>query len=110
MTAREHIVSDPILDDVKAPVLAVMWCCSVGVTWTLELRRLDCGNSVGTIVDWISSGVPICQPEPAREMARKLLAERGFHLFQDSCAGPNTRTRHSIGYVYDEHQADRPGG
>lgn len=86
-------------DDVAAPVLAAVWCCSVGATWTVELRRLDRGTALGTIVDWISSGVPISQPEPEEALTRELLAERGLYLFPDPSAGPGTHTRHSIGYV-----------
>jgi hypothetical protein len=52
----------------------------------------------GTIVDWISSGVPISQPEP-EALARELPAECWLHLFRDPSAGPCTRSRHSIGYV-----------
>lgn len=77
-----------------APVLAVVWCRSVGASWTLELHQLDGGK----IVDWISSGVPISQPEPDA-LARELLAERGLQLFRNSYAGPCTHSRHGIGYV-----------
>ncbi len=49
-------------------------------------------------MDWISSGVPISQPEP-EALARQLLAERGLQLFRDSSAGPGTRSRRGIGYV-----------
>lgn len=76
-----------------------MWCCAVGTTWTIELHRSDCGTALGTVVDWISSGVPISQPEPEEALARELLAERELYLFPDSCARPSTYSRHSIGYV-----------
>lgn len=51
--------------------MAAVWCRSVGTSWTLELHGLDGGTALGTILDWISSGVPIAQPEPdtlAREL------------------------------------------
>jgi hypothetical protein len=81
-----------------APVLAAVWCRSVGTSWTLELHQLDSDTAPGTIVDWISSGVPISQPEP-NVLTRELLAERGLHLFCDPSAGPGTHNRHGIGYV-----------
>ncbi|MGQ0779457.1 MAG: hypothetical protein ACT4NY_34410 [Pseudonocardiales bacterium] len=95
MTGREQAVVSSISDD----VVVAMWCCSVGATWTIELHRLDCGPALGTLVDWISSGVPISQPEPEEELARELLAERGLYLFRNLCARPSTYSRHSIGYV-----------
>lgn len=49
-------------------------------------------------MDWISSGVPISQPEPDA-LARGLLAERGLQLFPNSSVGPCTYSRHGIGYV-----------
>ncbi|MGH3896960.1 MAG: hypothetical protein ACRDTA_01650 [Pseudonocardiaceae bacterium] len=82
-----------------APVLAAVWCCSVGATWTIELHKLDRGTALGTTVDWISSGVPTSQQLPHEDMARDLLAARGLHLYLDSTAGPCTHSRHSIGYV-----------
>jgi hypothetical protein len=82
-----------------APVLAAVWCRSVGTFWTLELHQLDSGAAPGTIVDWISSGVPITQPEPPKALDRELLAERGLHLFHDPSAGPGTHNRRGIGYV-----------
>ncbi|MGH3941506.1 MAG: hypothetical protein ACRDTG_23330 [Pseudonocardiaceae bacterium] len=71
----------------------------MGATWTIELHRLERGTAWGTVVDWISSGVPISQPEPEEALVRELLAERGLYLFPDSGAGPSTYSRHSIGYV-----------
>ncbi|MGH3774618.1 MAG: hypothetical protein ACRDRR_02595 [Pseudonocardiaceae bacterium] len=82
----------------SAPVLAAVWCRSVGTSWTLELHELGPGMAPRKIIDWISSGVPISQPEP-EPLARELLAERGLQLFRDSSAGPGTRSRHGIGYV-----------
>jgi hypothetical protein len=81
------------------PVLAVMWCRSVGTFWTLELHQLYQGTPRTTLTDWISSGVPITQPHPPEALARKLLAERGLWLFCDSVAGPCTGTRRGIGYA-----------
>lgn len=51
------------------------------------------------MVDWVSSGVPISQPQPPEELARELLAERGLAQFGDSSVGPCTYNRHGIGYV-----------
>ncbi|MGH3804245.1 MAG: hypothetical protein ACRDTD_29745 [Pseudonocardiaceae bacterium] len=93
-----------------APVLAAMWCCSVGATWTIELHQLDSGTALGTTVDWISSGVPTSQRQPPDDMARDLLAARGLRLYLDSTAGPCTHSRHSIGYVCadaEQHRYDR---
>ncbi|MCA1704989.1 MAG: hypothetical protein LC808_17690 [Actinobacteria bacterium] len=84
---------------VVAPVLAAVWCRSVGTTWTIELHELDRGTSLGTTVDWISSGVPTSQRQPHEDMARDLLAGRGLALYPDSTAGPCTQSRYSIGYV-----------
>ncbi|MGH3751451.1 MAG: hypothetical protein ACRDRP_01945 [Pseudonocardiaceae bacterium] len=79
-------------------VLAVVWCRSVGTSWTLEFHELGHGLAPGKIIGWISSGVPISQPEP-EALARELLAERGLQLFHDSSVGPGTRSRHGLGYV-----------
>jgi hypothetical protein len=81
------------------PVLAVMWCRAVGTSWTLELHQFRRGTPRTTLVDWISSGVPISQPEPPEALARTLLTERGLQLFGDRFAGPCTGTRHGIGYA-----------
>jgi hypothetical protein len=80
-------------------VLAAVWCRSVGTAWTLEPRELDRDMALGTIRDWITSGIPIPQPEPPETLARELLAEHGLHLFSDSSAGPCTHNRRGIGYV-----------
>lgn len=82
-----------------APVLAVVWCRSVGSFWTLELHQLHRGTPHTTLVDWINSGVPITQPQPGDALARELLAQRRLWLFCDSSAGPRTSTRQGIGYV-----------
>ena len=71
--------------------LTAVWCCSVGATWTLELRELDHGRPFGAIVDWISSGVPVSQPAP-EALAHELLAARGLRLFSDSPANPPPAT------------------
>lgn len=85
--------------------LAAVWCRSVGTTWTLELHELDRDTTLGAIVDWISSGVPVSQPAPD-ELARELLAERGLRLIRDSSAGPRTHSRHRIGYVCADTELD----
>ena len=63
-----------------------------------ELHRLDGGATSGTIVDWITSDVPISQPE-SHTRTQELLSERGLHLFPDCSANPSTQNRHRIGYV-----------
>jgi hypothetical protein len=99
LPARKYAVGRPTADDAAAvPVLAAVWCRSVGTSWTLELHELADGAALGTIMDWISSGVPISQPEPDA-LAGELLAERGLQLFRNSYAGPCTRSRRGIGYV-----------
>lgn len=84
-----------------APVLAAVWCRSVGTSWTLELHELDEGTTPRKIMDWMSSGVPIAQPEP-QALANEMLAERGLQLFPDSSAGPCTHSRQGIGYVCED--------
>jgi hypothetical protein len=91
----------PTLDPAAAvaPVLAAVWCRSVGTSWTLELHQLGSGGTTPTtIADWITSGVPISHPQP-NALAHELLAARGLHLFPDPCAGPGTHNRRGIGYV-----------
>lgn len=56
------------------------------------------GGTLGTIIDWISSGKPISQPEP-EALARELLTQGGLQLFRDSSAGLSTHNRRRIGYV-----------
>ena len=99
-TAQEHALGPPTSHDMArtAPVMAAVWCRSVGTSWTLELHELGDGTALGTIRDWISSGVPIAQPEPDT-LVCELLADRGLRLFRNSCAGPCTDNRHGIGYV-----------
>ena len=98
------VTRDDVAAAVPALVLAAVWCCSVGATWTVELHDVDHGAALGPIVDWISSGVPISEPEPTVALARELLTERGFQLFPDSSAGPWRPHRHGIGYAC--HDAD----
>jgi hypothetical protein len=100
-TARrtgQNYAAGTFVDGAVVGVLAAVWCRSVGTSWTLEVYELGRGRALGTIMDWISSGVPIWQPEP-EELARELLTERGLYLFDDSSAGPCTHNRRSIGYV-----------
>ncbi len=61
---------------IPTPALTAVWCRSVGTTWTVELHKFDHGTALGPIVDWISSGVPISDPEPPAELARELLRTR----------------------------------
>lgn len=97
-SATGHRSSGEVPPD-SAPVLAAMWCRSVGSTWTLELHQLRRGTPHTTLTDWISSGVPISQPEPPEALARDLLAQRGLHLFRDPLTGPCTGSRRGIGYA-----------
>lgn len=64
-----------------------VWCRSVAASWTLELHQLAGGAAPVTIVDWISSGVPISHPVPDA-LACELLAERGLRLFGDFVRWP----------------------
>jgi hypothetical protein len=100
ITSRTQALERPTADNpiATAPVLGAAWCRSVGTFWTLELHRLDGGTTSGTIVDWITSDVPISQPEP-HTLTQELLAERGLHLFPDCSANPGIQNRHRIGYV-----------
>lgn len=83
-------------------VFAASWCCSVGTTWTVELRSLD-REAQGRPAEWIYSGVPTQQPPPERQTA-DLLRERGLLLFPVEPADPEqspprSRSRRPIGYV-----------
>jgi hypothetical protein len=84
---------------IETRVLVAVWCRSVGTTWTLEFHELDSGMTLGTLVDWISSGVLTSQPQPDDALAHQLLANRGLHLYPDPAAGPCPPSRNSIGYV-----------
>ncbi len=96
-----YAAGPPIIGDMadSTSVLTAVWCCSVGTTWTLELHQLRHDTPHTTLVDWISSGVPISQPEPPEALARELFAQRGLHLFSDSFTGPCTGSRRGVGYV-----------
>ncbi|MGH3825432.1 MAG: hypothetical protein ACRDRA_21730 [Pseudonocardiaceae bacterium] len=89
------VAGDDVAAAVPVPALAVVWCCSVGATWTVELHEFDRGAALGTIAYWISSGVPISEPQPKTALAHELLTERGFQLFPDSSAGPSCPHRHA---------------
>ena len=85
-------------------MLLAVWCSSVGSTWTLELREADRDTTLGTLVDWISSGVPTSQPPPDQAVTRALLAEHGLHLYPDTDTRPCTDSRRSIGYVSGDRE------
>lgn len=83
-------------------VFAASWCCSVGATWTVELRSVD-GATKGRPAEWICSGVPTQQPAPDRQTG-DLFRERGLLLFpvdpvDPAESPPRTRSRRLIGYV-----------
>lgn len=85
-------------------MLAAWLCCSVGATWTVELRSADQAPAetatAGLIVDWICTGVPTELPAPDAEIT-DLLAERGLLLFSDELVEPEprVRSRRLIGHV-----------
>lgn len=83
---------------IPAPVWTALWCCSVGLTWTLELRRFSSDTGLGALVNGISSGVPVTQPVPDA-LAAQLLDACGLWLFRDGLPGPATGSRYRIGYV-----------
>ena len=99
ITGRDHPLGVATSVDAVADALTAVWCRSVGTSWTLELYEPGGGGALGTITDWIPSGVPISQPEPSEALARELLAQRGLQLFGDSSAGPSTHNRRGVGYV-----------
>ncbi|MGH3672133.1 MAG: hypothetical protein ACRDSH_16115 [Pseudonocardiaceae bacterium] len=81
-------------------MFTAFWCCSVGMTWTLELRPVDRADRavLGRPAEWIGSGVPTQQPAPE---PTDLLRTQDLLLFP---AGPNdpalrSRSRILIGYV-----------
>jgi anti-anti-sigma factor len=83
-------------------VLEVVWCRSVGSTWTLELREVDPDHAFGALVDWISSRVPVSQPPPDL-LVHKLLDTRGLRLCCQSASHPDaTSNRHHIGYAFSD--------
>ena len=85
-------------DHERPVVLTAMWCCSVGITWTLELRRFDRDTGLGELVNCISSGVPVTQAVPDT-LAPELLAARGLWLFRDGSPASPPGSRHRIGYA-----------
>ncbi|MGH3535679.1 MAG: hypothetical protein ACRDQI_16405 [Pseudonocardiaceae bacterium] len=97
--SQRRVPERPTSNRPAAGVLAAVWCRSVGAFWTLELRDLDDGSTPGTITDWITSGIPIAQPEPPEALARVLLAGRGLQLVCDPSVGPCTHNRRGIGYA-----------
>jgi hypothetical protein len=88
-------------------VFTASWCCSVGATWTVELRSVD-RAALGRPVEWICSGVPTQQPAPEHQTA-DLLRERDLLLFpvDPVQSPPRTRSRRLIGYVTREPQVMR---
>lgn len=93
-------------------VLAVSWCCSVGTTWTLELRAVG-GQSdaapIGPVLDWICSGVPTELPAPEPD-TEDMLGERELRLFPDAEPlepDPRTRSRRLVGYVTRDEEVMR---
>lgn len=80
-------------------VFTASWCCSVGTTWTVELRPAD-EAVLGRPVEWIGSGVPTRQPAPERQTA-DLLRDRALLLYPVDPVDPppRTRSRRLIGYV-----------
>ncbi|HET9118178.1 MAG TPA: hypothetical protein VFN75_08930 [Pseudonocardiaceae bacterium] len=99
ITGSKDALGEAPSDNAAAGLLVATWCRSVGSTWTLELHELHQNTTLGTIRDWISSGVPILQPAPSTTLARALLAEHGLELIRDSATGLSTHTRRPIGYV-----------
>ncbi|MGH3857450.1 MAG: hypothetical protein ACRDR6_28990 [Pseudonocardiaceae bacterium] len=100
MRSDDRTLGAPPSDLTATGALAALWCRSVGTSWTLELRELTRDGTLDTIRDWITSGVPISQPEPPEALARELLTQRGLKLFSDSSVGPCTHNRRGIGYAY----------
>lgn len=80
-------------------VFAASWCCSVGLSWTVELRPVE-ATLTAPAVEWICSGVPTQLAVPERQTA-DLLSEHGLLLFPDGPVEPTprTRSRRLIGYV-----------
>jgi hypothetical protein len=81
-------------------VFAASWCCSVGLTWTIELRPVDEATLRDPAVEWICSGVPTQLAAPERQIT-DLLSERDLLLFPDDPVepSPRARSRRLIGYV-----------
>ncbi|HEY2724234.1 MAG TPA: hypothetical protein VGI84_06075 [Pseudonocardiaceae bacterium] len=96
----------------RRSVLAVSWCCSVGTTWTLELRAVGGqpdAAPIGPVLDWICSGVPTELPAPERD-TEDLLGERELQLFPDAEPlepEPRTRSRRLVGYATRDEEVMR---
>jgi hypothetical protein len=93
-------------------VFTASWCCSVGMTWTVELRPVGPGSAdraaLGRPLEWICSGVPTQQPAPEHQTA-DLLRERDLLLFPvyPARSPPRTRSRRLIGYVTRDREVMR---
>lgn len=87
-------------DTTGSCVFAASWCCSVGLTWTVELRPVEEATLRGPAVEWICSGVPTQLAAPERQIT-DLLSERDLLLFPDNPVEPTprARSRRLIGYV-----------
>ncbi|MGH3883807.1 MAG: hypothetical protein ACRDRY_12920 [Pseudonocardiaceae bacterium] len=84
-------------------MFAASWCCSVGMSWTVELRPVEQAALTGPAVEWICSGIPTQLPAPEHQTVH-LLGERGLLLFPDEPVepvelAPRARSRRLIGYV-----------
>lgn len=84
-------------DNAGSSVFTAWWCCSVGATWTVELRSVD-PSRLGRPLEWICSGIPTEQPAPEQHLA-ELLRERNLLLFPVDPPQQGTRSRRLIGYV-----------
>lgn len=94
-------------------MFAASWCCSVGMSWTVELRPVGLTPADGTAqpgpaAEWICSGIPTQLPAPDRQTAH-LLGERGLLLFPREPVEavdptPRARSRRLIGYVTRDHE------
>ncbi len=99
-----HPADRPVQENITSScVFAASWCCSVGMSWTVELRPVEEGVLTGPAVEWICSGVPTQLPAPERQTVH-LLGERGLLLYPgDSLEqvklAPRARSRRLIGYV-----------
>lgn len=77
-----------------------------GLDLDLELRELDDDTGLGTVVEWISSGVPIGYPEPTA-LTSELLAARGLRLIRRP-THRGTRCRRCLGYVCPDTELFAP--
>lgn len=84
--------------DVVPPlILTVFWRSLLRSVWILELCEFNHGPGLGTVVDWINSGVSVTQPAP--DIAQELLAVHGLWLFRDPSDEFPAGSRHRIGYA-----------